>query len=282
LFIAPNPEHIPTEPSDHIEIHERAKTGLVRGTPHTWVEIVIRTETSGDIAIFAPSTQEIALGEADLAIEHLRRSAASFADRVRDVRNAFRMARHGRAISSIWTPLTRRVHLEGHLSVMKPSLDRMVLVLGLGAMIGMISTAVTGISTVLIPLSIGVMGYALSGLAILTRADRDIEEVVSLSVPITTASPPTSIDIAGMTFEGPYTVHPQISVTAGPEGLDLVPIVQILDASGSTVRVFSPSDLGDIYTVEDAAISLMRDADAFVEELRYSESGVRRMTEGEL
>lgn len=280
----PNPEQGPSEPepSDHIQIHERARTGIVHGTPHTWVEIVVGTQASGDIAIFAPSPEEIGRGEADLAIEHLRRLASSFTDSVRNLRNAFRVARQGREIPSIWAPLTRRVHVEGQFSVVKPSLERTVVVLGLGAMIGMVSTVVTGISTVLIGLSIGIMGYALSGLAVLSRADRDVEEIVSLSVPITTASPPTSADAAGMTFEGPYTVHPQISVTPGRENLDLVPVVHVLDASGRTVRVFTPADLGDLYNVEHAAMSLMREADEFVEELRYSESGVRRLPEGEL
>lgn len=248
----------------------------MRGTPHTWVEVVVGTEASGDIAIFAPSPEEIERGEADLAVEHLRRSASSFVDRVHNMRNAFRVARQGQEIPGIWAPLTRRVHVEGQLSVLKLSLERTVLVLGLGAMIGMFSTAVGGLSTVLLGSSIGIMGYALSGLAISSRADKHVEAIVSLSVPITTGDTPTSTDAAaGMTFEGPYTVHPQISVTAGREELNLVPVVQVLDASGRTVRVLAAADPGDVYTVEDAAMSLMRDTDEFVEELRYAESRVR-------
>ena len=252
------------------------------GTPQTWIEIVVGTESAGEVAVFAPSQKEIGRGEADLAVEHLRRMASSFADRLRNMRNAFRMARQSREIPSIWAPLTRRIPLEAELSVVKPSLERMVLVLGLGAVVGMGSTVVAGLSTVLIGLSAGVMGYALSGIALLSRADRGVENVAGLSVPITTARPPRPTEAAGVRFEGPYTVHPQICVAAGNKGLELVPVVHVLDAGGRTVRAFMSADLDDAHNAEMAAMGLMREADGFVEELEYAESGVRRMSEDEL
>ena len=266
---------------DTVEIVERVQTGFINGRHRTWIEVVVGTEASGEIAVFTPTHDELQRGEGELAVEHLRREATALADEIVRVRNAFRTARDMREVPSFWAPLIEHVEVEGDLRVPSMSAERIALITIAGVLVGMAGYQFSESSAWTALLSAALILYALVGAIALSYVDRDHALGAGLRVPVRLGAPGAVPARSDVRFHGPYVVVPQVGIIQRGDRLQVVPYVEIVDGNGRTVRLLTPAEQSDEYDAEAAAALLLREADMFVEEIEHSEISARRLAGGE-